>query len=91
MADQFSIVCQTHGEQSASAVCPHLLQGTGKGWHMLGSGDDKRPDAICFGCVDAWPPDLSAEEAGIDIAVICSRCYDDLRVRHDVARADDQH
>jgi hypothetical protein len=52
---------------------------------MLGSGDDERPDAICFDCVAAWDPELSAEEAGIECAVVCSECYDQLRARHDVA------
>ena len=55
---------------------------------MLGSGDDERPDAICFDCVDAWDPELTAEEAGIEIAVVCSECYDDMRDRHDVDRPD---
>jgi hypothetical protein len=52
---------------------------------MLGSGDDERPDAICFECVAAWDPELSAEEAGIECAVVCSECYDHLRASHDVA------
>ncbi len=84
--DEPRIDCQQHGVRRATAVCPHLLEGAGKGWHMLGSGDDERPDAICFECVDAWDPNLSAEEAGIGIAVICTQCYDDLRPRHDVPR-----
>jgi len=56
---------------------------------MLGSGDDERPDAICFDCVDAWHPDLTAEEAGIEPTIVCSECYDGLRARHDVAREND--
>ena len=82
------IVCEAHGQRYATATCPHLLDGSGKGWHMLGSGDDERPDAICFECVDSWDPQLTAEEAGIEIAVVCSECYDDMRARHDVDRPD---
>jgi hypothetical protein len=78
-------VCTLHGRRPATAICPHLLEGAGKGWHMLGSGDDERPDAICFDCVAAWDPELSAEEAGIECAIVCSECYDQLRARHDVA------
>lgn len=85
------IVCEVHGEQYATAVCRHLTEGAGKGWHMLGSGDDERPDAICFECVEAWPPGLSGEEAGINPVVICADCYDDLRARHDVPRADNSN
>jgi hypothetical protein len=55
---------------------------------MLGSGDDERPDAICFECLAAWDPELTAEEAGIGIAVVCSECYDDMRSKHDVGGGD---
>ena len=71
------------------AICPHLLEGTEKGWHMLGSGDDHRPDAICFACRDAWKPGVPAEVAGIECAVVCAECYDDFRARHDVASPGD--
>jgi hypothetical protein len=53
---------------------------------MLGSGDDSRPDAICFECVDVWDPDMSAEEAGVEPVMVCSGCYDEIRERHDIAR-----
>lgn len=75
--------CARHGRREAVAVCPHLLEGKGGGWHFLGSGDDERPDAICFACRDAWDPDLSATEAGIEISVICTECYDELRAAHE--------
>lgn len=78
-----SVNCSRHGDQAGVAICPHLLNGTGKGWHMLGSGSDERPDAICFDCRDAWPEDLSAEEAGIGIEIVCAPCYDEIRERND--------
>lgn len=87
MDDPLTIHCERHGTHEAAAVCRHHLGasgGSGRGWHMLGSGDDERPDAICFECVAAWPPELSAEEAGIEPVIVCGRCYDELRDRHDV-------
>ena len=84
MDEPLRIVCGVHGERDATAICPHLLEGSGKGWHMLGSGDDERPDAICFDCEAAWDPEQTAEEAGVEIAMVCSECYDGLRARHDV-------
>jgi hypothetical protein len=27
---------------------------------------------------------MTAEEAGVEIAMVCSACYDTLRARHDV-------
>ncbi len=83
--DDLLVRCERHGPQQAVAICPHLLEGAGRGWHMLGSGDDHRPDAVCFACRDAWEPGVSSTEAGIKIAVVCAECYDDLRERHDVA------
>ena len=82
--ERLTIVCDFHGERYATPVCPQLLDGSGKGWHMLGSGDDERPDAICFECMAAWDPELTAEEAGIGIAVVCTECYDGMRARHDI-------
>jgi hypothetical protein len=84
--DELRIVCEAHGDRTAHAVCAHHLDGAGKGWHMLGSGDDSRPDAICFECVDVWDPDMSAEEAGVEPVMVCSGCYDEIRERHDIAR-----
>ena len=88
IGDRTVITCDVHGERYATFICPHLTEGEGKGWHPLGSGDDERPDAICFDCEAAWDPELSAKEAGIGISMVCSDCYDLLRARHDVARAE---
>ena len=83
--ERFEIDCKIHGRRYATAFCPHLLQGAGEGWHVLGSGDVERPDAICFDCEAAWDPELSAEEAVVECAIVCSECYDHFRARHDVA------
>ncbi len=55
---------------------------------MLGSGDDERPDAICFDCVAGWEPGMTADEAGVGIVVVCCDCYDNMRARHDVGRSE---
>jgi hypothetical protein len=90
MEERLHVVCGVHGKRYATAVCPHLLDGSAKGWHMLASGDDERPDAICFDCVAAWEPELTADEAGIEPAIVCSECYDELRARHDLGRQADE-
>jgi hypothetical protein len=81
-----SVACERHGEQRATFVCQHLLDGSRKGWVTIASGSDDRPDAICADCDafwreagDQWTDEL---EAQVRIRVVCARCYDELRARH---------
>jgi hypothetical protein len=63
-----------------------LLEGAAKGWVPLDSGDEERPDAWCAQCDAAWlagGEDWSSEfEERSRIRLVCSGCYDELRIRH---------
>ena len=86
MAERREVECERHGTRGATFLCHHLLEGAAKGWVELDTGDKNRPDAWCADCDAAWfagGGEWSDEfEEVARIRVVCSGCYDELRVRH---------
>jgi hypothetical protein len=77
------IRCERHGEAERAFVCGHLLHGTGRGFHSDPADRSPCPDAWCSECElirlehgGAWNEE---SEASIDVRLVCSECYLEIR------------
>lgn len=82
------IECGQHGEQDATFVCQHVVQGLVEGvpygfWWAADDLENPRPDAWCTECnewlaaADGEWTDRNVEQAKIQ--VLCGCCYDQAR------------
>ena len=83
------LTCTTHGPAHATYVCEHLVGAANVLWYSgEPDAENKWPDAWCKQCHVAYAAagewnDESTEAAGMDLRVLCHRCYDEARGRCD--------
>ena len=83
------VECATHGDQQATFVCRHIVEGVKKrasnGFWTSHEPGNPRPDAWCTGCearVQATGGEWTdASEAFAGVTLLCGGCYDDARQR----------
>jgi hypothetical protein len=83
------INCDHHGRCVAAAVCAHLVSNNGKPLGFVENNSD--PDdlqAWCFACEFVFLREQDKTEnfrKFCDHVMVCSKCYEDIRLAHSVA------
>lgn len=87
MSDTHEIDCQHHGRSPIASVCGHLVQNRGVALGFIENSDD--PDnkqGWCYACELVYLQEEDKTErfrAFAHHAVVCSRCYDQIKAHHD--------
>ena len=82
-----TIKCTRHGSTPIASVCGHLIQNTGTPIGFIENSDDpENKQGWCYACelVFAQEEDKTPRfRAFNQHAVVCSKCYDEIKAHHD--------
>jgi hypothetical protein len=87
MSEREMVVCGEHGETPATFMCRHVATGSACGFHAsVEDPADRWPDAWCDLCEAAFQAAggewNETSEAGLDMKLLCTRCYEAARARN---------
>jgi hypothetical protein len=80
-----TVHCKTHGTRSTATVCAHMIGTVGPLGFVENSSDPEDLQAWCYDCERLFEKEQGLTEAFRrfnDFAVVCDRCYVELKIRH---------
>lgn len=87
MSDTLEITCQHHGRLPIASVCGHLVQNRGVSLGFIENSDSPASkQGWCYACELVYLQEEDKTErfrAFTHHAVVCSRCYDEIKAHHD--------
>ena len=87
MGKPLEIDCDEHGRLAVASVCGHLVKNTGVALGFIENSDDPvNKQGWCYACelVYGQEGEMTPRfQAFCHHAVVCTRCYDEIKTRHD--------
>ena len=81
------IDCEQHGRSGAASVCGHLVRNFGVPLGFVENNDDPADkQGWCYACELVYDQERGMTPrfvAFCEHTVVCSRCYDEIKARHD--------
>jgi hypothetical protein len=87
MSDMSEIDCEHHGRSPIASVCGHLVKNQGVPLGFIDNCEDpENKQGWCYACELVYLQEEDKTErfrAFTCHAVVCSRCYDQIKAHHD--------
>ena len=87
MSEREQIECTHHGRSWMASVCGHVVRNHGVPLGFVENSDDpQNKEGWCYACELVFLQEEDKTErfrAFNQHAVVCARCYDEIRARHD--------